>query len=444
MTEHADTPETASPHSLYSNRYRYYVLALLTLGYVFNFVDRQVMTILIEPIKTEFGATDTQMGLLSGLAFALFYATLGIPVARLADRWSRRNVLAISMTTWSAITALCATATGFWHLLLLRIGVGIGEAGGTPPSQSLLADYFPPEKRAFAQGVLATAPNIGILVGLFGGALIAEAYGWRLVFLIFGIPGVLLAVLIQLTIKEPPKVREAQSQVDQGLFSALGRIVRLPSFTHIMVGVGFTGIAGYGLGVWSPSFLVRVHGMSLVDAGLYLGLIGVFGGGFGTIFSGLLVDALARRDARWQLWVPAIGIFIALPTQLAFLLWPVDHRLAVGGAIDIPFALIFMGLSAIFASFWIAPSYAAVQNLVPQYWRTQASALMLLAINLLGMGLGPLVVGLLSDALVSYGAESVRYALAIGVSVSVVGGIAYLRGSRAYAEAIGAMRRSVN
>ncbi|RCL47315.1 MAG: MFS transporter [Halieaceae bacterium] len=440
MTEHADTPETASPHSLYSNRYRYYVLALLTLGYVFNFVDRQVMTILIEPIKTEFGATDTQMGLLSGLAFALFYATLGIPVARLADRWSRRNVLAISMTTWSAITALCATATGFWHLLLLRIGVGIGEAGGTPPSQSLLADYFPPEKRAFAQGVLATAPNIGILVGLFGGALIAEAYGWRLVFLIFGIPGVLLAVLIQLTIKEPPKVREAQSQVDQGLFSALGRIVRLPSFTHIMVGVGFTGIAGYGLGVWSPSFLVRVHGMSLVDAGLYLGLIGVFGGGFGTIFSGLLVDALARRDARWQLWVPAIGIFIALPTQLAFLLWPVDHRLVVGGAIDIPFALIFMGLSAIFASFWIAPSYAAVQNLVPQYWRTQASALMLLAINLLGMGLGPLLVGLLSDALIGYGTESVRYALAIGVSFSVVGGIAYIRGSRAYAQEVGAVR----
>ena len=440
MTEHADTPETASPHSLYSNRYRYYVLVLLTLGYVFNFVDRQVMTILIEPIKTEFGATDTQMGLLSGLAFALFYATLGIPVARLADRWSRRNVLAISMTTWSAITALCATATGFWHLLLLRIGVGIGEAGGTPPSQSLLADYFPPEKRAFAQGVLATAPNIGILVGLFGGALIAEAYGWRSVFLIFGIPGVLLAVLIQLTIKEPPKVREAQSQVDQGLFSALGRIVRLPSFTHIMVGVGFTGIAGYGLGVWSPSFLVRVHGMSLVDAGLYLGLIGVFGGGFGTIFSGLLVDALARRDARWQLWVPAIGIFIALPTQLAFLLWPVDHRLAVGGAIDIPFALIFMGLSAIFASFWIAPSYAAVQNLVPQYWRTQASALMLLAINLLGMGLGPLLVGLLSDALIGYGTESVRYALAIGVSFSVVGGIAYIRGSRAYAQEVGAVR----
>ena len=223
--------------------------------------------------------------------------------------------------------------------------------------------------------------------------------------------------------------------VDQGLFSALKHIAGLPSFLNIMVGVGFTGIAGYGLGVWSPSFLVRVHSMSLVDAGLYLGLIGVFGGGLGTISSGLMVDALARRDRRWQLWVPAIGIFLALPTQLAFLLWPVDHRLIVG-SVDLPFALVFMGLSAVFASFWIAPSYAAVQNLVPQHWRTQASALMLLAINLLGMGLGPLLVGMLSDGLSAYGDDSVRYALSIGVSLSIVGGIAYLSGSAKYARAI--------
>ena len=435
MTDTSVHQATAAPHEAYTNRYRYYVLALLTLGYVFNFVDRQVMTILIEPIKMEFGASDTQMGLLSGLAFALFYATLGIPVARLADRWSRRNVLAISMTTWSAVTALCATATGFWHLLLLRIGVGIGEAGGTPPSQSLLADYFPPEKRAFAQGILATAPNIGILVGLFGGALIAEAYGWRSVFLVFGIPGVLLAILIQLTIKEPLKVTASASEEGVGLFATLDNIFRLPSFAHIMVGVGFTGIAGYGLGVWSPSFLVRVHNMSLVDAGLYLGLIGVFGGGLGTISSGLLVDRLARRDKRWQLWLPAIGIFLALPTQLAFLLWPAEHRLVMGD-VDVPFALVFMALSAVFASFWIAPSYAAVQNLVPQYWRTQASALMLLAINLLGMGLGPLLVGMLSDLLSQFGDSSVRYGLSIGVSLSLVGGIAYLRGSTLYARAV--------
>lgn len=423
----------AAPHEQFSNRYRYYVLALLTLGYVFNFVDRQVMTILIEPIKAEFGATDTQMGVLSGLAFALFYATLGLPVARLADRWSRTKVLSISMTTWSAVTALCATATGFWHLALLRVGVGIGEAGGTPPSQSLLADYFAPERRAFAQGILATAPNIGILVGLFGGALIAEAFGWRTVFLVFGIPGVVLALLIYLTVREPDKV--ARPEQDLNLWVALKGILALPSFKMIMLGVGFTGISGYGLGVWSPSFLVRVHDMSLVDAGLYLGLIGVFGGGLGTISSGLMVDALAKRDKRWQMWVPMIGIFLSLPTQLAFLLWPVEHRLIVGGA-DLPFALIFMGLSAIFASFWIAPSYAAVQNLVPQYWRTQASAMMLLAINLLGMGLGPLLVGVFSDMFIATGNESVRYGLAVVVSLSLVGAIAYALGAKPYASAI--------
>ncbi|PDH37123.1 MAG: MFS transporter [Halieaceae bacterium MED-G27] len=424
---------SAAPHEQFSNRYRYYVLALLTLGYVFNFVDRQVMTILIEPIKAEFGATDTQMGVLSGLAFALFYATLGLPVARLADRWSRTKVLSISMTTWSAVTALCATATGFWHLALLRVGVGIGEAGGTPPSQSLLADYFAPERRAFAQGILATAPNIGILVGLFGGALIAEAFGWRTVFLVFGIPGVVLALLIYLTVREPDKV--ARPEQDLNLWVALKGILALPSFKMIMLGVGFTGISGYGLGVWSPSFLVRVHDMSLVDAGLYLGLIGVFGGGLGTISSGLMVDALAKRDKRWQMWVPMIGIFLSLPTQLAFLLWPVEHRLIVGGA-DLPFALIFMGLSAIFASFWIAPSYAAVQNLVPQYWRTQASAMMLLAINLLGMGLGPLLVGVFSDMFIATGNESVRYGLAVVVSLSLVGAIAYALGAKPYASAI--------
>lgn len=391
------------------------------------------MTILIEPIKAEFGATDTQMGVLSGLAFALFYATLGLPVARLADRWSRTKVLSISMTTWSAVTALCATATGFWHLALLRVGVGIGEAGGTPPSQSLLADYFAPERRAFAQGILATAPNIGILVGLFGGALIAEAFGWRTVFLVFGIPGVVLALLIYLTVREPDKV--ARPEQDLNLWVALKGILALPSFKMITLGVGFTGISGYGLGVWSPSFLVRVHDMSLVDAGLYLGLIGVFGGGLGTISSGLMVDALAKRDKRWQMWVPMIGIFLSLPTQLAFLLWPVEHRLIVGGA-DLPFALIFMGLSAIFASFWIAPSYAAVQNLVPQYWRTQASAMMLLAINLLGMGLGPLLVGVFSDMFIATGNESVRYGLAVVVSLSLVGAIAYALGAKPYASAI--------
>ena len=421
-------------HTQFTRGYRWYALFILTLGYIFNFVDRQVMTILLEPIKAEFGATDTQMGLLTGLAFALFYATLGVPMARLADRWSRRNVLALSMTVWSAMTALCATATSFGQLALYRIAVGVGEAGGTPPSQSLLADYFPPEQRSLAQGVLASGTNIGVLVGLFGGALLAEAFGWRSVFWIFGIPGVLLAVLIRTTIREPH--REPMLEVEDGsLWEAIRRIAALPAFPAIALGVGMTAVSGYGLGVWSPSFMIRVHGLTLLDAGLYLGLIGVFGGILGTLLSAVLVDRFAQQDARWQLRLPMIGVVISIPTQALFLLWPAEQVWMLGDKV-FPVALVFMFFSAIFASFWIAPSYAAVQNLVPQYWRTQASALMLLAINLLGMGLGPLLVGLLSDSLSQFGSESVRYGLAIGVSLSLFGGFAYIRGSVLYEQAL--------
>ena len=291
---------TTPTHTQYTTGYRWYVLFVLTLGYIFNFIDRQVMTILLEPIKAEFGATDTQMGLLTGLAFALFYATLGVPMARLADRWSRRNVLVISMAVWSGMTALCATASSFGQLALYRIGVGVGEAGGVPPSQSLLADIFPPEQRSLAQGVLASGTNIAVLVGLFGGALLADAYGWRSVFWIFGLPGILLAVVIRLTVREP--VRAPHAVTDDGsLWEAIRKILALPAFPAIAVGVGLTAIAGYGLGVWSPSFMIRVHGLSLVDAGLYLGLIGVFGGILGTLLSAILVDRLAQQDARWQL-----------------------------------------------------------------------------------------------------------------------------------------------
>jgi len=421
-------------HTQFTRGYRWYALFILTLGYIFNFVDRQVMTILLEPIKAEFGATDTQMGLLTGLAFALFYATLGVPMARLADRWSRRNVLALSMTVWSAMTALCATATSFGQLALYRIAVGVGEAGGTPPSQSLLADYFPPEQRSLAQGVLASGTNVGVLVGLFGGALLAEAFGWRSVFWIFGIPGVLLAVLIRTTIREP--LREPIIEVEDGsLWEAIRRIAALPAFPAIALGVGMTAVSGYGLGVWSPSFMIRVHGLSLLDAGLYLGLIGVFGGILGTLLSAVLVDRFAQRDARWQLRLPMIGVVISIPTQALFLLWPAEQVWMLGDKI-FPVALVFMFFSAIFASFWIAPSYAAVQNLVPTHWRTQAAALLLFILNLLGMGLGPLAVGWLSDVYADLGVQSIRYALLSSLVFCGLGAVAFARASTPYASAV--------
>ena len=432
---------SAPIHTQYSAGYRWYVLCVLTLGYIFNFIDRQVMTILLEPIKAEFGATDTLMGLLTGLAFALFYATLGVPMARLADRWSRRNVLAISMAVWSGMTALCATATSFGQLALYRIGVGVGEAGGTPPSQSLLADIFPPAQRSLAQGVLASGTNIAVLVGLFGGALLADAYGWRNVFWIFGVPGVALAVLIRLTVREP--VREIRVVEEDGsLWSAIQRISALPGFPAIALAVGMTAVSGYGLGVWSPSFMIRVHGLSLVDAGLYLGLIGVFGGILGTLLSAILVDRLAQQDARWQLRLPMIGVLISIPTQALFLLWPAEHVWMLGDR-PFPVALVFMFFSAIFASFWIAPSYAAVQNLVPAHWRTQAAALLLFILNLLGMGLGPLVVGWLSDVYGELGDVSIRYALLSSLIFCAAGAFAFSRAKDPYAQAVNAAARSV-
>lgn len=425
---------SAPIHTQYSPGYRWYVLAVLTLGYIFNFIDRQVMTILLEPIKSEFGATDTQMGLLTGLAFALFYATLGVPMARLADRWSRRNVLVISMSVWSGMTALCATASSFGQLALYRIGVGVGEAGGTPPSQSLLADIFPPEQRSLAQGVLASGTNIAVLVGLFGGALLADAYGWRNVFWIFGLPGIALAVLIRFTVREPVRARETIAD-DSSLWVAIRRINALPAFPSIALGVGTTAVAGYGLGVWSPSFMIRVHGLSLVDAGLYLGLIGVFGGILGTLLSAVLVDRLAQRDPGWQLRLPMIGVLISIPTQALFLLWPAEHYWMLGDKV-FPVALVFMFLSAIFASFWIAPSYAAVQNLVPPHWRTQAAALLLFILNLLGLGLGPLVVGWLSDVYGDLGDVSIRYALLSSLAFCLVGALSFARASKPYSCAI--------
>jgi MFS family permease len=424
------------PHSSFSNSYRYFVLSLLTLGYVFNFVDRQVMAILIEPIKEEFGATDTQMGLLSGFAFALFYATLGVPVARLADKWSRRNVLAISMTIWSAVSAMCGVAANFVQLALLRIGVGIGEAGGTPPSQSLISDYFPPSRRSFALGIYSAAPNLGILVGLFGGAILADMYGWRVVFIAFGLPGLILAPILYFTVKEPARVEKAPETGTDSLWSTVKGICAIPAFPYIAIAVGFTAISGYGLGNWSPSFLIRVHGLSIVDAGLYLGLVGAVCGGMGAVLGGLLCDKMTAKNPVWQLRLPAIGILISFPLQIAFLMWPAADTVAIGSK-DVPVAIFIMAISSIFAGFWVGPTYAAVQNLVPPYWRAQASALLLLAFNLLGMGFGPLLVGMLSDALSgTYGDESIRYALVWSLVTALVGAFLYWKGSRHYAEAM--------
>lgn len=421
------------PHREFTAGYRKYVLFILFLTYVLNFLDRQLMTILLEPIKQEFGASDTAMGFLTGFAFALFYASLGIPVARLADRWSRRNVIGISITLWSAMTALCGAATSFWQLALLRIGVGVGEAGGTPPSHSLIADYFPPEQRSTALSIHATGTQFGVLIGMLGGALIADALGWRMAFVVFGAPGVLLGIVIALTVKEPTREKQAATG---SMMADIKSVWQLPGFKLIATAGALTALAGYGLGAWSPSFLIRVHGLSLVEAGLMLGITGALGGIVGAILGGVLCDRLSARDLRWQLWFPALGAFASAPFMLAFVLWP-EAQFWKAGDITIPVAMVFMLFGGVIAAFWVGPTYAAIQNLAPERQRTQASALFLFMFNLIGLGLGPLVIGIASDALTpSLGVDALRYAMAAGLIAVFFGGVLFWRAAPLYKQEI--------
>lgn len=420
----------------YSKPYLYYVLFILFLAYVFNFVDRQLVTILVEPIKEEFGATDTQMGFLTGLAFALFYATLGVPVARLADSWSRRNVLSLSIATWSAMTAVCGFASSFWQLAAARVGVGVGEAGGSPPSHALISDYFPPHQRSTALGVFSSATHFGVIVGMLGGALIAQAFGWRMAFIALGLPGVILALIVWLTVDEPLRGRwdpPRKAGLKEESFAEVVRYIwRSRAFRLVALATGFTTLSGYGFGNWTPSFLIRVHGLSLVEAGLLLGVAGTLGGLLGAIFGGIVTDRMARRDSSWQLKMPALGALISMPLQMLFLMWPERQAFHIGD-FTIPVAVLFMPVGAFFAAFWIGPTYAAVQNLVKPNMRSLASATLLLFLNLIGMGIGPLLVGVLSDALLpSMGVESIRYALLYSLVTVLIGSALFWRASIHY------------
>ena len=417
----------------YSPAYRYFVLSVLVLSYVLSFIDRQLMTILLEPIKAEFGASDTAMGFLTGFAFAIFYAVLGIPVARLADRWSRRNVLAISMVIWSAMTAACGMAGSFWQMAVLRVGVGVGEAGGTPPSHSLISSYFPARERSTAMGIYGSGSQIGVLLGMFGGAVIAETMGWRWAFFIFGLPGVLIGLLVFVVVREPPK---APPPVSTSMMSDVMSLWQTPAFAIISFATAFTALAGYGMGTWFPSFLIRIHGLTLTEAGLTLGIVGTLGALIGAVSGGILCDRLTKIDSRWQLRVPSIGAGLSVVFLGLFLIWPESQQWRLG-EYRVPVAVVFLFFGGIVSSFWIGPTYAAIQTLTPSHLRSQASALLLLLLNLIGMGLGPLVVGALSDLLApALGAQSIRYAMLISLVTVLIGSTLYWMGGNQYRNAV--------
>jgi predicted MFS family arabinose efflux permease len=399
--------ESRSPTS---NVYRNYVLLMLTLVYVFNFVDRQILVILQESIKNELMLSDTQLGLLSGLSFALFYVVLGIPIARFADRGNRRNVVAIAVVAWSAMTALCGLAQNYLQLVLARIGVGVGEAGCSPPAHSMISDYFAENQRATALSVYSMGIYIGILFGFSLGGWLDTNYGWRMAFLALGLPGVIFAIFFFLTVKEPKRGLTV-NQVNSSSFLQVTKVLsHKRSFVYLAFAAGLHSFGTYALGNWLPSFLERLHGLPKAEIGLYAGLILGIAGASGTLLGGYLADRLGKKDKRWYVKVPAFGAIAAIPFLLVYYFH--SSTTIVLAALSIAYCAV---------SLFLGPAIAITHSLVPANMRAFASAVLFLVLNLIGLGLGPLFVGAMSDWLAPYyGLESLRFALASTLLVSVV------------------------
>jgi predicted MFS family arabinose efflux permease len=373
------------------------VLALLLVAYIFNFLDRQILGILAQPIKADLHLSDTQFGAIGGLAFAMLYSALGIPLAYLADKTSRSGVIAGALAVWSAFTGLCGIATGFGQLFLYRLGVGIGEAGGVAPSYALIADYFPPERRARALGIFSLGIPLGLAGGTLIGAYIAHAVSWRAAFLVMGIAGLLLAPLLRLVVRDKPKV---PCSAQAPLTSVFPMLARKPAFWLLAFASSASSLCGYGLALWTPSVLMRSFGLDLLSTGNFFASLLLIGGCAGVFGGGWLADRLGASDRGWYAKLPAIAWLITAPTFAAGLfapsLWLAWPLLLIPNALNI---------------LWLAPVSTAVQHLVPRSMRSTASASFLLINNLIGLGVGPLLMGRLSDALkASYGVDSLRYA----------------------------------
>jgi MFS family permease len=402
--------DTTSSSAKPSKGVRNYTLLVLVLIYASSHIDRQIVSILAESIKQDLDLSDSQLGFLIGLSFALFYATLGIPIAMLADRYSRRNIIAASVVIWSGMTALSGLAGNFLQLALARIGVGIGEAGSSPPSHSMITDLFPLESRSAAMGVYAAGINIGVLFGFLVGGWIDQWYGWRMAFFIVGVPGIFLGALMLFTVPEPTRTM-APKPWPKNFFAEIWQtfkvMLAIPSLRHILIGCTLVVFVGYGTTYWNGVFFRRIHGLSAGEAGTILALIGGIIGGVGTFFGGWLADRLARRDQRAYAWLTA-GVKIGIAP---FVFWFYLED-------DLTTICLLLAFIAFLGGFYLSVSFAMTQTLLPPASRALGAAILLFCINIIGLGLGPFMVGVLSDMFSGqYGTDSLRYAL---ISVSLI------------------------
>ncbi len=416
-------PNTEAIKPIYSESYKKYVLYVLTGVYIFNFIDRQILVILQESIKADLGLSDTQLGLLTGLAFALFYVTLGIPIARLADNTNRKKIIAVSLAVWSAMTVVSGRALNFTQLLLARIGVGIGEAGASPAAHSMISDYFPANRRATALAVYSMGIYIGILLGYLFGGWLDEFFGWRTALMVLGLPGVLYAVFFYFTVKEPPRgYAENLSTSDAANYSlgqVFGLLMSRKAFLCLALGAGIHCFSVYGVGNWLPSFLARLHGMERGEIGTWLAIGSGGGGALGVWLGGYLTDKYGQESRRMYLIIPTIAIIASLPL-LALMLATTNKYVVVVGNIVVKTLW----------SFYLAPCIAMAHGMVGLRMRALASAVFYLFLNLIGLGLGPLFIGMTSDYLTpEYGQEGLRWALTLGLLTSSIAAVLFWRAS---------------
>jgi MFS family permease len=428
----------ATVGSMFSPAYRNYVLVVLLIAYVVNVMDRAVLGVLLESIKNEFHASDTALGLLSGPAFALFYATLGIPIAYWADRTVRRNILAAAVALWSVATALCGLAPSFPLLLLARIGTGVGEAGGTPPSNSLIADYFRLEGRATALSVYALGVPLGGMLGSSLGGWGNELLGWRETFVLMGLPGIVVALLVRFTVREPvrgcsdTRVTAAASAAAPQFLTSLRFLWSRRSFRNLSLAAALHSAVWYAGSSFNANILIRSHHMTSGQAGSWLAALAAIGTA-GTFLGGYLADRMSvqRNDRRWYMWLPAWATLLAVPFQFVAYLAP--GRGVVFAAFSI---------MTVLASFFFGPSFAMTQGLATLRMRTMAAAILLFIQNIIGLGFGPLFTGILSDRLKpALGSESLRWAIVVVGLLNIWAAAHYFWAARTLREDLTATER---